>query len=45
MNRFRAKAQDPDNKEVDTPKDIELLSSLNLLMKEQNELLKQNNRK
>ena len=45
MNRFRAKAQDPENKEVDTPKDIELLSSLNLLIKEQNELLKQNNRK
>lgn len=45
MNRFRAKAQDPENKKVNTPKDIELLSSLNSLIKEQNELLKQNNRK
>jgi len=42
MNRFRAKAQDPENKEVDTPKDIELLSSLNTLIKEQNELLRKN---
>ena len=45
MNRFRAKAQDPENKKVNTPKDIELLSSLNSLIKEQNELLKQNNKK
>ncbi len=45
MNRFRAKAQDPENKEVNTPKDIELLSNLNSLIKEQNELLKQDSRK
>lgn len=40
MNRFRKKAEDPQNKTVATPKDIELLNSLNDLMKEQNELLK-----
>ncbi len=40
MNRFRAQAQDPKNKKVVTPKDIELLSNLNDLMKEQNELLR-----
>ncbi len=41
MNRFRNKAQDPKNKEVVTPKDIELLSNLNDLMEEQNKLLKE----
>ena len=41
MNRFRNKAQDPKNDKVVTPKDIELLSNLNDLMKEQNELLKE----
>ncbi len=41
MNRFRNKAQDPKNKQVVTPKDIELLSSLNDLMAEQNKLLKE----
>ncbi|APG59642.1 large-conductance mechanosensitive channel protein MscL [Christiangramia salexigens] len=40
MNRFRRKAQDPKNKQEVTPKDIELLSSLNDLMEEQNRLLK-----
>ena len=40
MNRLRAKAQDPKNKVVSTPKDIELLSHLTELMKEQNALLK-----
>ncbi|WBL20805.1 large conductance mechanosensitive channel protein MscL [Zunongwangia sp. HRR-M8] len=43
MNRFRAQAQDPKNKKVTTPKDIELLSNLTDLVKEQNELLKNNN--
>ncbi|SFC06958.1 large conductance mechanosensitive channel [Zunongwangia mangrovi] len=42
MNRFRAKAQDPKNKKVSTPKDIELLSNMNDLIKEQNELLRNN---
>ena len=40
MNRFRQKAEDPKDKTVATPKDIELLTNLNDLMKEQNELLK-----
>ncbi len=40
MNRLRTKAQDPKNKVVATPKDIELLSQLTELMKEQNKLLK-----
>ncbi|MCP9200318.1 large-conductance mechanosensitive channel protein MscL [Gramella sp. GC03-9] len=41
MNRFRNRAQDPKDKQVATPKDIELLANLNDLMKEQNELLKE----
>jgi large conductance mechanosensitive channel len=40
MNRLRDKAQDPKNKIVKTPKDIELLSQLTELMEEQNALLK-----
>ncbi|MEO5789684.1 large conductance mechanosensitive channel protein MscL [Gelidibacter sp.] len=40
LNRIREKAHDPKNKTVKTPKDIELLSQLTDLMKEQNELLK-----
>ncbi|NJW53259.1 large conductance mechanosensitive channel protein MscL [Salinimicrobium oceani] len=42
MNRFRKKAEDPKDKTVSTPKDIELLTSLNNLMQEQNEILKKN---
>ena len=42
MNRFQAKAEDPKNKEVVTPKDIQLLSNIEKLMEEQNALLKQN---
>ena len=41
MNRFRNKSQDPKNKQVATPKDIELLSNLNELMEEQNKLLRE----
>jgi len=41
MNRFRNKAQDPKNTDVVTPKDIELLSSLNDKMEEQNKLLRE----
>jgi len=41
MNRFRNKAQDPKDKTVVTPKDIELLSSLNDKMEEQNKLLRE----
>lgn len=40
MNRFRRKADDPKNKEIETPKNIELLSNLEKLMEEQNELLR-----
>lgn len=40
MNRFRKKAEDPKNKTVSTPKDIELLTNLTELMQEQNEILK-----
>lgn len=40
MNNFRRKAQDPKDKTVETPKEIQLLSDLTVLMQEQNELLK-----
>lgn len=40
MNRFKKKAEDPKNKTVVTPKDIELLTRLNELMEEQNNLLR-----
>ena len=40
MNNFRRKAQDPKDKTVETPKEIQLLSDLAELMQEQNELLK-----
>ncbi len=40
MNRFRTKAEDPSNLEEKTPKNIELLASLEQLMKEQNEILR-----
>ena len=40
MNRFKKKAEDPKDKTVVTPKDIELLTNLNELMQEQNELLR-----
>jgi large conductance mechanosensitive channel len=41
MNRFKAKAEDPQNVEVETPKNIELLSNLEKLMKEQNAILRE----
>jgi len=40
MNRLRSKAQDTKDVTVATPKDIELLSSLEDLLTQQNELLK-----
>ncbi len=40
MNRYRRKADDPEDKEVETPKDIELLSKIERLLEEQNQLLK-----
>ena len=41
INRFKKKAEDPTNKTVETPKNIELLSNIEELMKEQNALLKE----
>ena len=41
MNRFQAKAEDPKNEDVETPKNIELLASIEKLLEEQNSLLKQ----
>ncbi|MCM4160303.1 large conductance mechanosensitive channel protein MscL [Antarcticibacterium flavum] len=40
MNRFRRKSEDPKDKTVETPKNIELLTNLNELMEEQNKLLR-----
>lgn len=40
MNKLRNRAQDTNDKTVATPKDIELLTDLKSLMKEQNSLLK-----
>ena len=40
INKFRNKAENPDDTEVETPKNIELLSNMEKLMKEQNELLR-----
>lgn len=41
INRFKKKAEDPKNKEVETPKNIELLSNIERLLEEQNAMLKQ----
>ena len=40
MNRLRNKAQDTEDATVATPKDIELLSTMNALLEEQNGILK-----
>lgn len=40
MNRLRHRADNPEDVEVVTPKNIELLSNLEKLMQEQNELLR-----
>ncbi len=40
LNRFKRKSDDPHDKTVETPKDIQLLSNIEKLMEEQNELLK-----
>ncbi|MGJ5640665.1 large conductance mechanosensitive channel protein MscL [Formosa sp. S-31] len=40
MNRLRKKAQDPEDKTVETPKDIQLLTTINESLKEQTSLLK-----
>lgn len=41
INRFKTKAEDPKNKEVVTPKNIELLSNIEKLMEEQNSLMRE----
>lgn len=43
LNRFKRKAEDPTNKTVETPKDIQLLSNIERLLEEQNATLKKNN--
>ncbi|WP_339840387.1 large-conductance mechanosensitive channel protein MscL [uncultured Maribacter sp.] len=40
INRFKEKSEDLANKEVETPKNIALLSSMEKLLKEQNAILK-----
>ncbi|MFB9052423.1 large conductance mechanosensitive channel protein MscL [Formosa undariae] len=40
MNRLRNKSQDPKNKTVTTPKDIQLLAGITELLEEQNAMLK-----
>lgn len=40
INRFKEKAEDPNNKEVETPKNIALLASMEKLLQEQNAILK-----
>lgn len=40
LNRFKKKAQDPQDKTVETPKDIQLLSNIEKLIEEQNRFLK-----
>lgn len=40
MNKFRKRAEDPNDKTLAPPKDVQLLENLNKLMQEQNEILK-----
>ena len=40
INQFKNKAEDPKDKTVETPKNIELLSNLEKLMEEQNAILR-----
>ena len=40
INRFKRKSDDPHDKTVETPKNIQLLSNIEKLMEEQNTLLK-----
>lgn len=44
MNRFKKKAEDPKNKTVETPKNIQLLANIERLMEEQNNLLRKKER-
>ncbi|HSI70071.1 MAG TPA: large conductance mechanosensitive channel protein MscL, partial [Gillisia sp.] len=45
MNRFRRKSEDPKDKTVETPKNIQLLTSLTELMEEQNKILRKGGEK
>lgn len=40
INRFKRKSDDPQDKTVETPKNIQILSNIEKLMEEQNSLLK-----
>src|SRR5690554_452538 len=40
INRFKRKAENPHDKSVETPKNIQLLSNIEKLMEEQNDLLR-----
>jgi large conductance mechanosensitive channel len=40
INKLNKKAEDPTDKSVSTPKNIELLTRMNVLLEEQNKLLK-----
>jgi len=44
INKIRTKAENPDDPEVETPRNIELLSKIEKLMSEQNELLRNSNK-
>jgi len=41
LNKMKKKAEDPKNKEVSTPKNIELMNKTNELLEKQNHYLKQ----
>lgn len=43
MSSFKNRAEDPEDSEVSTPKEIELLSNIENLIKEQNKLLNNKN--
>ncbi len=45
INRFKTRAEDPKDKEVVTPKNIELLSNIERLMEEQNALIQKSGNK
>tara|TARA_R110000850_G_scaffold80862_1_gene173551 strand:- start:92689 stop:93147 length:459 start_codon:yes stop_codon:yes gene_type:complete len=45
LNRLRKRSENPKDKAVETPKNIELLSNIENLLKEQNTLLKNQKRK
>jgi len=43
INKFKNKAEDPNDKDIETPKQIQLLANLEKLMKEQNSILRKHN--